>query len=140
MSNCIFVSNMLTYSIHTFGADGQRLFPTCNSICRFDSDNEGSIRYMQDLIACLHYHTYMISWRGYIFTAVCLCVCLCVCVYVCVRLCLWTKFQPNRRTHFDAVLSKWLLVTLARSLLKSVTLGQRSRSQWLNIFFFIILC
>ena len=26
------------------------------------------------------------SWRGYIFTSVCLCVCVCVCVCLCVRL------------------------------------------------------
>ena len=36
---------------------------------------------------CLFIHyTSTKSWRGYIFTAVCLSVCVCVCVYVCVRL------------------------------------------------------
>ena len=85
------------------------------------------------------------SWRGYIFTAVCLCVCVCVCVcmcvcvcvrvcvcvcvcvcmsvWVCVRLCLWTKCQPNECTDLDAVFAKRLLSTLARTLLKLVTLG-----------------
>ena len=37
----------------------------------------------------LHFYTSTKSWRGYIFTSVCLCVC------VCVRLCLWTKFHLN---------------------------------------------
>ena len=30
-----------------------------------------------------HHYTSTKSWRGYIFTAVCLCVCLCVCLSVC---------------------------------------------------------
>ena len=44
----------------------------------------------------IHFYTSMISWRGYIFNAVCLCVCMSVCVSV--QLCLWTKFQLNRWT------------------------------------------
>ena len=53
-------------------------------------------------------------------------VCVCVYVCVCVRLCLWTaEFQPNGRGFY----AKWLLTTLAQTLLKLVTLGQRSRSQ-----------
>ena len=68
------------------------------------------------------------SWRGYIFTSVCLCVCMCVfmCVCVCVFLC--TKFQPTRCTDLNAVFAKQLLTAYPRTLLKSVTLGQRSRS------------
>ena len=58
-------------------------------------------------------YTFMKSWRGYIFAAVCLCVCLYVCL---VRLCLWIKFQPNRWTDLDAVFTKWLLTTLAWTL------------------------
>ena len=76
--------------------------------------------------------------RGYIFTAVCLCVCLSVCVST---VFLWTIFQPNGCTDLDAVFAKWLLTALARTLLKLVTLGQRSRSRWRNSHFsFIILC
>ena len=71
------------------------------------------------------------SWRGYIFTAVCLCVC--VCLSVC-PIFLWTKFQPNRCTDLDAVFAKWLLKTLARTLLNLVTLGPRSRSRWPKMY------
>ena len=42
------------------------------------------------LIFCLfvcNFYTSMKLWRGYIFTAVCLCVCLCACVCVCVSVC-----------------------------------------------------
>ena len=52
------------------------------------------------------------SWRGYIFTSVCLCVCVCVCLFVCLSVCLcvrnsceqnssrtdapiWTRFSLN---------------------------------------------
>ena len=59
---------------------------------------------------------------------------------VCVRLCLWTKFMPNQSIDLDAVFAKWLLTILARILLNLLTLGQRSRSQWRNTLFFIILC
>ena len=59
-------------------------------------------------------------------------VCLCMCVSVCPDF-LWTKFQPNGCTDLDAVFAKWLLTALALILLKLVILGQRSRSQWLNI-------
>ena len=61
---------------------------------------------------------------------------VCVSVCLCVRLCLWRKFQPNGSTDLDAVFAKWLLIALAQTLLKLVTLGQRSRSQWRNINFF----
>ena len=70
-----------------------------------------------------------ISWRVYILTAVCLCMCLCV------QVCLWKKFQLIGCTDLNAVYAKWLLTTLAQTLSKLVTLGQRSRSQWLNIHF-----
>ena len=83
------------------------------------------------------FYTSTKSWRSYIFTAVCLCVCVCLCV----RLFLWTKFQSNIWTDLEAVFAKRLLSALAWTLFKLVTLGQRSRSQWLKIhFFFIILC
>ena len=61
---------------------------------------------------------------GVIFSlqSVCLSVCLCVCM--CVRQFLWTKFQPNGFTDLDAVFANGLLNTLARTLLKLVTLGQ----------------
>ena len=77
------------------------------------------------------FYTSTKSWRGYIFTAVCLSVCMSV------RLCLWTKFQPNKWADLDAVFAKRLLTLLAQTLLKLVTLGQRSRSQWRNIHFFL---
>ena len=64
-------------------------------------------------------------------------VSVCVCVSVCLSVCpdfLWTKFQPNGCTDLDAVFTKWLLTTLARSLLKLVTLGRRSRSRWPKLY------
>ena len=66
------------------------------------------------------------SLRGFIFTV----VCLYVCQSVCVRLCMWTKFQPNWCTNLDAVFVKWLLIALTGTLLKLVSFGHRSRSQW----------
>ena len=59
-------------------------------------------------------------------------VCVCVCVSVCLSVCpifLVNKIPPNGCTDLDAVLAKWLLTALARTLLNLVTLGQRSRSQ-----------
>ena len=41
----------------------------------------------------IEFYTSTKSWRGSIFTSVCLCVC--ASVYLCVRKFLWTKFQPN---------------------------------------------
>ena len=82
----------------------------------------------------LHFYTYTKSWRGYIFTAVCLCVCLSVCLSVCPAL-LVNKFQPNGWTGLDTVFAKWLLTALVWTLLKLVTLGQRLRSQWRNMHF-----
>ena len=80
-------------------------------------------------------HLHEIVERLYFHWTVCLCVCECG------RLSLWTKFQPNGWTDLDAVFAKWLLTALAQTLLKLVSLGQRSRSQLRNIHFtFIILC
>ena len=57
-------------------------------------------------------------------------VCLSVCLSVCVSdIFLLTKFQPTGWTDLDAVFAKWLLTALAHTLLKLVTLGQRSRSR-----------
>ena len=67
--------------------------------------------------------------------SVCLSVCLCVCV--CPALFLWKKFHQNGYTDLDAVFPIWLLRTLAQTVLKLVILDQRSRSRWLNIFFFL---
>ena len=64
-------------------------------------------------------------------------VCVCVCVSVCLSVCpifLWTKFQPNGSTDLDAVFAKWLLITLARTLLNLMILGQRSRSRWPKMY------
>ena len=53
----------------------------------------------------------------------CLCVC---CLSVRLNSCfLWTKFQPNGCTDFYTFFSKWLLIALAQTLLKLVTLHQR---------------
>ena len=82
----------------------------------------------------LHLHEIMEGLYFHLSLSVCLCVCLSV------RFWLWTKFQPNGWTDLNAVFAKWLLTALAPTLLKLVTLGQRSRSQWRNIHFsFIIL-
>ena len=79
---------------------------------------------------------------GVIFSLqfVCVCVCLCVCESVCLTLFV-NKFQSNGCTDLDEVFTKGLFSSLAQTLLKWVTLGQRSRSQLLKInFFLIILC
>ena len=70
--------------------------------------DEIPIFYTSTIFTYLNFYTSAKSWRGYIFTAVCLCVCLCVClsVRVSVRLFLWTKFQPNGRIDLDAVFAK----------------------------------
>ena len=91
----------------------------------------------------LHLHEIV---KGYIFNVVCLCVYVCLYVYlsVCVpvRTALLVNKIPAERMHrFEHGLAKGLLTRLAQTLLKLVTLGQRSRSQWLNThFIFIILC
>ena len=78
---------------------------------------------------------------GFMFSLQIVSVCVCLSVCLSVRLCLWTKFQPNRWTDLDAIFAKWLLIAQAQTLLKLVTLSQRSRSQWCNIhFIFIFLC
>ena len=81
----------------------------------------------------IHCYTSTKSLKDYIFTSVCLCVCVSVCVS---NVFLWTQFQPNGYTDLDVVFAKWLLTALAWTLLKLLTLGQRSRSKWGNIHFF----
>ena len=44
------------------------------------------------------------------FVSVCVCLCVCPVEF------LWTKFQLNGWTNLDAVFTKWLLRTLARTL------------------------
>ena len=51
-----------------------------------------------------------------------------VCVCVCESVCQLTKFKPNECTDLDLVFVKWFLTALARTLLKLLTLGRRSRS------------
>ena len=49
------------------------------------------------------FYTSTKSWKGYIFTAVCLCVCLCVCLSVCVSVCpalLVNKIPAERMNRF----------------------------------------
>ena len=81
----------------------------------------------------LHLHEIVEGLYFHCSLSVCLSVCLCVCVSVCPDF-LWTKFQPNGCTNLYAVFAKWLLTTLARTLLKLVTLGQRSRSRWPKMY------
>ena len=57
-------------------------------------------------------------------------------VCVCVRLV--NKIQAEWMHRFDTVFAKWLLTTLAQTLLKSLTLGQRSRPQG-NLTTYLIL-
>ena len=90
---------------------------------------------------CFHY-TLHLSVYVYVFVLVCVCVCVCVCVlvcvcvckcvYVCVSVCLSVSEQNSRRSNggndLDVVFAKWLHTALANTLLKFVTLGQRSRS------------
>ena len=88
-------------------------------------------------------------------------VCVSVCQWVCPMFSceqnsssrtdepIWSRFSVNGclphwlkpYSNLDIVFAKWLFPALTWTLLKLVTLGQRSRSQWRNIhFFFIILC
>ena len=85
----------------------------------------------------LHLHKIVEGLYFHCSLSVCRSVCLSVCL--CVRLCLWTKFQPNKWTYLDAVFAKWLLTAMTRTLLKFVTLDQRSRSQWRNTHFFLVV-
>ena len=65
--------------------------------------------------------------RGLFFTAVCLCARLPGCVCVCPDVSLWTKFQPNGCSDFDAGFAKRLLTALSRTLSKLVTLGKKGK-------------
>ena len=101
------------------------------SLCEFLSPVVLKVFSFVCVCVCVHvcvcfFHTSKKSWRGYIFIADCLSLCVCVCVCVCV--CQWTKFQPNGCTNLDAVFSKLLRIALSQTLLKLLTLGQRSRS------------
>ena len=71
----------------------------------------------------------MKSWRV-IFLLQFVCQCVCVCTFV-------NKCRSNPYTDFDVFFAKWLLIALTQTLLKLVTLGQRSRSQWRNTHFFL---
>ena len=93
------------------------------------------IRFFIHLTPC--YFTTPRNRGGVIFSlqfvcvSVCVCVCVCVCVYTS-DVFLLIKCQPNGWNDLDVVFAKWLLTALAQTLLKLVTLGQRSRSQWRN--------
>ena len=69
----------------------------------------------------LFFYTFMKSWRGYIFTAVCLSVCPALLVNK-------SPAEWMNRLGRGAIFANWLLTALAQTLLKLVTLGQRSRS------------
>ena len=68
----------------------------------------------------------------------CVCVVVCVCVFVCVCVCVCLSvsehIQPTRWTDFESVFAEWLLTALTRTLLKSVSFGQRSRSLWRKLY------
>ena len=68
----------------------------------------------------------MKTWRDYIFTSVCQSVCVSVFLFVKEQI----FSQTGGCTGLNAVFVKWLVTELAQILLKLVTLGQRSRSQW----------
>ena len=81
----------------------------------------------------LHLHEIVEGLYFYFSLSVCVCMCLSVCLSVCE--------QNADRTTTPILTRSSLLTAVARTLLKLVTLGQRSRSQWRNIYFsFIILC
>ena len=61
-------------------------------------------------------------------------VCVCVSNYSCEQ-----NSSQTDTPDLDAVFVKRLLSTLARTLLKFMTLGQRSMSQWLKIYFLFII-
>ena len=69
----------------------------------------------------VNFYTSTKSWRGYIFTSVCLCVCECA-----LRV---NKIPAEWENRFGRGFAKWLITALAQTRLKLVTLGQRSRSQ-----------
>ena len=77
------------------------------------------------------YYTSAKSWRGYTFSVV-LCVCVCVCVCVCLS---GSACEQNSSRMDEPICTKWLLAELAQTLLKLVTLDQRSRSQWRYVHF-----
>ena len=74
------------------------------------------------------------EWGIFSLQFICVSICLSVCLSVCPAEFLWTKFQLNGCKDLDAVFAKWLLITLAGTLLKLVTLGQRSRSLWQKMY------
>ena len=45
------------------------------------------------------FYTSTKSWRGYIFTSVCLSVCVCVCVCVCLSVCPFVNKMPIEPLH-----------------------------------------
>ena len=75
-------------------------------------------------ISLLHLHEIVEELYFHCSLSVCLPVCLCVCVCVCPAMHV-NKIQAERMNRFG----RGLLTTLTQSLLKLVTIGQRSRSQ-----------
>ena len=101
-------------------------WPSCSPTLRIVLFCRQKILHLHEIVEGLYFHCSL---------SVCLCVYVCVSVCLCVRKFLWTKFEPNGCTDLNAVFAKWLFNALAQSLLKLVTLGQRSRSQWRNTHF-----
>ena len=66
----------------------QPLLQDCNALLaelwsNVDEHKERTFIVTVDCISSKLYYTSTKSWRGYIFTSVCLCVCVSVCVSVC---------------------------------------------------------
>ena len=88
-----------------------------------------SLREWSDYRQCVglevSHYTSTKSWKGYIFTSICLCACACpltrVCVSVSLSVHLWIKCRSNQCTNFELVFAKRLHLALARILFKLVT-------------------
>ena len=136
-----YIINLVSLYFHTKSSD---LMDPLFFICLWRYENDEIFRRNVRMTNWNHYYTSMESWRGYTFITVCLCICMCVCVclFVCLCVCMSVnKIQPNGCTDLDAVFAKRLLIAMAQTLLKLVTLDQRSRSrsQWRKIYFFFII-
>ena len=84
----------------------------------------------------LHLHDFVEGLYFHCSLSVCLCVCVCVCLSVCPEI-LVNKIPAEQMHRFGRGFAKSLLLALTRTLLNIVTLGQRSRSQWLISLMYI---
>ena len=89
--------------------------------------SETAVRFRGDTFF-LHLHE--IVEGLYFHSSLSVCLSVCVSGWILVN----QKFQPNGWTDLNAIFAKWLLKTLAQTLLELVTLGQRSRSLWQKMY------